>query len=143
MRNKRTFTTQSPDETYMFASTLGKQAQPGNVFALHGDLGTGKTIIAKGIAKGMGIDEDITSPTFTLLEEYDGKIPLYHFDLYRIENDIEFDQLFFEEYWENGGVSVIEWAERAGTRVPSHAIHIYITYLDSEKREIIIEYPDN
>ncbi|MFW5771126.1 MAG: tRNA (adenosine(37)-N6)-threonylcarbamoyltransferase complex ATPase subunit type 1 TsaE, partial [Spirochaetota bacterium] len=79
MKHTRTFTTHSPDETFAFAESLGAHAQPGDLFALHGDLGTGKTIIAKGIAKGMGIDEDITSPTFTLLEEYDAKVPLYHF----------------------------------------------------------------
>ena len=143
MEKRRTIITHSTDETFALSRELGREANPGDVFALHGDLGTGKTIMAKGIAIGMGIVEDITSPTFTLLEEYSADIPLYHFDLYRIEDDSEFDQLFFEEYWENSGISVIEWAERAGNRLPDHTIHVYIKYLDPDRREITIEYPDN
>jgi len=143
MEQTRKIITHSTDETFSLAKELGSRARRGDVFALHGDLGTGKTIMAKGIALGMGIGEDITSPTFTLLEEYPADIPLYHFDLYRIEDDSEFDQLFFEEYWENSGISVIEWAERAGNRLPWQTIHVYIKYIDPDRREITIEKPDN
>ena len=120
---------------------MGKNAGPGAVFALVGDLGTGKTIIAKGIAKGLGITDDITSPTFTLLEIYEGIIPLYHFDLYRIDRDGELDQLDFETYWEDDGVSVIEWADRAAGRLPAGHVRISIEYNNESGRSITIEYP--
>ncbi len=139
----RIIETRSAEETLRLGAELGRGAKRGDVFALTGGLGSGKTVIAKGIALGLGIDEEITSPTFTLLEVYERDMPLYHFDLYRIEADAEFDQLFFEEYWEGGGVSVIEWADRAGARIPRASIKIEIEYVDSETRRIRIERPDN
>lgn len=135
--------TNSIEETIAFAKKLGDTATPGSIYALHGELGTGKTIIAKGIAAGLGIMEDITSPTFNLLEIYKGRIPLYHFDLYRIQDEQELDQLFFEEYWEGNGVSVIEWAERAKGRLTETTIHITIDYIDESRRTITIEYINN
>jgi tRNA threonylcarbamoyladenosine biosynthesis protein TsaE len=140
---KQEFTTHSAEETADVAYALGQEATAGTVFALHGELGSGKTVIAKAIARGMGITDDITSPTFALLEEYQGELPLYHFDLYRIENEDELDLLYFDDYWEGNGVSIIEWAERADTRLPETTIHITITYLEENKRSITIEYPDN
>ncbi|MCP4132551.1 MAG: tRNA (adenosine(37)-N6)-threonylcarbamoyltransferase complex ATPase subunit type 1 TsaE [bacterium] len=137
----REIITRSEEETFFLAQKIGKDAAPGSLFALFGDLGTGKTIIAKGIAAGMGITEDITSPTFTLMEVYKGPLTLYHFDLYRIESDLEFDNLFFEEYWEDEGVSVIEWPEKAGTRLPGDTTKIKIDYIDENSRRIVIEYP--
>jgi tRNA threonylcarbamoyladenosine biosynthesis protein TsaE len=131
----------SVEETLALAEEMGKNAGPGAVFALIGDLGTGKTIIAKGIAKGLGIIDDITSPTFTLLEIYEGIIPLYHFDLYRIDRDGELDQLDFETYWEDNGVSVIEWADRAAGRLPAGHVRISIEYDNESDRSITIEYP--
>ncbi|HEY1405958.1 MAG TPA: tRNA (adenosine(37)-N6)-threonylcarbamoyltransferase complex ATPase subunit type 1 TsaE [Spirochaetota bacterium] len=131
----------SPDETRDFARKLGEQAKPGDCFALDGDLGAGKTLIAKEIAKALGITEEITSPTFTLCEEYEGKIPFYHFDLYRIDDPRELDMLFFEEYWEGNGVSVIEWAHRAEIRLPKNAIRITIEYIDENTRRLSIAYP--
>jgi len=132
-----------PEETFNAGKMLGAKAKPGNVIALFGELGSGKTVIAKGVARGLGIEEDITSPTFTLLEIYEARIPLYHFDLYRIDNPHELDNLFFEEYWESEAVSVIEWAERAADRIPDNAIRIAIEYVDETTRRIRIEYPDN
>ena len=140
---KKEFISDSEEETLRFAEKLGRAALKGDIFALFGDLGTGKTIIAKGIAKGLGIDEEVTSPTFNLLEVYQNKLPLYHFDLFRIENNDEFNQLFFEEYWEGDGVSVIEWADRAISRLPAGAIRINIEHLNESRRKIVIEYPDN
>ncbi|TFH43819.1 MAG: tRNA (adenosine(37)-N6)-threonylcarbamoyltransferase complex ATPase subunit type 1 TsaE [Chrysiogenales bacterium] len=125
--------------TLAIAGELGAGASPGTVFALMGGLGTGKTIFAKGVARGMGITEEITSPTFTLLEIYGGRVPLYHFDLYRIERSDELDRLFFEEYWEGDGVSVVEWAERAGKRLPDRHVTIRIDYIDETRRSITIE----
>jgi tRNA threonylcarbamoyladenosine biosynthesis protein TsaE len=133
------YITVSESETFDLGKSLGRDAKTGDVFALRGDLGSGKTIMAKGIAAGLNIADDITSPTFTLMEIYDGIVPLYHFDLYRIEKDSEFNQLCFEEYWEGEGVSVIEWAEKAWGRLPEKKTIVTIVYLDSTRRRITIE----
>jgi tRNA threonylcarbamoyladenosine biosynthesis protein TsaE len=135
------FISNSTEETLAIAEVLGKGAGPGAVFGIVGGLGAGKTIMAKGIAKGLGITEEITSPTFTLLEIYEGIIPLYHFDLYRIEKSEELDQLFFEEYWEDDGVSVIEWADRAPGRLPADRTTISIEQTGDTSRRITVERP--
>jgi len=139
----KNFTLHSENETLALAEKLGRSAVRGTVFALMGELGTGKTVFARGIARGLGITTAITSPTFTLLEIYQGRIPMYHFDLYRIEHSAEFDQLFFEEYWEGDGVSVIEWADRAADRLPENTTLIRFEYIDDLSRRLTIEYPDN
>ena len=135
--------TKSTDETLAFAEKLGQSSKPGSVYALCGELGTGKTIIAKGIASGLGISEEITSPTFNLMEMYSSKIPMYHFDLYRIEVGEEFDHLNFEQFWESEGISVIEWAEKAKDRLPKNTIFIFLEYVDANTRRIGIEYTNN
>jgi len=136
------YITNSQEETFDVGYELGKKAKKGDIFGLIGDLGTGKTILAKGIAKGLGIDEEITSPTFTLLEVYEAAIPLYHFDLYRISDDSELENLFFEEYWYDDGVSVIEWAERAMKRLPNDIFIIKLEYTGKNRRKITIDHPD-
>jgi tRNA threonylcarbamoyladenosine biosynthesis protein TsaE len=136
---QRELISESADDTLKLGIELGKNARPGDVFALSGDLGCGKTVLAKGIALGMGIEDEITSPTFALLEIYHTEPELYHFDLYRIETPDELDQLFFEEYWEGEGVSIIEWAERAGKRLPRGTTHINLKYLGERRRSIKIE----
>jgi tRNA threonylcarbamoyladenosine biosynthesis protein TsaE len=141
MRPAKEIITGSAVETLALGEELGRAARPGDLFALEGDLGAGKTILAKGIARGMGITEEITSPTFTLLEVYDHTVPLYHFDLYRIGEPRELDSLYFEEYWEGGGVSVVEWAERAAGRLPGNTVRITMRYIDDTSRRITIEYP--
>ncbi|MFH0975669.1 MAG: tRNA (adenosine(37)-N6)-threonylcarbamoyltransferase complex ATPase subunit type 1 TsaE [Spirochaetota bacterium] len=135
--------THSEQETFDWAMRLGMSAGTGSVFALCGELGTGKTIIAKGIAKGLGIDEDITSPTFLMMEVYEGKLKLYHFDLYRIDDAEELNELNFEEYWDGDGVSVIEWAEKAAEKIPANAIKIKLEWISGAERRINIEYPGN
>ncbi len=140
---KSEFISNSAEETAAIAFKMGAKAQKGDVYAMYGDLGTGKTLFAKNFALGMGIDDEITSPTFTLLEEYSAAVPFYHFDLYRVEKSSELDFLCFEEYWEGGGVSVIEWAERAEGRLPENTVKISITYIDSSRRKFQIEHPDN
>jgi len=119
------------------------KAQPGDLFALTGDLGAGKTVLAKGIARGLGITEEITSPTFTLMEIYENVVPFFHFDLYRIDDPRELDALYFEEYWEGDGVSVVEWADRAAGRLPGTAVRVTMEYLDENTRRITIERPDH
>ena len=130
-------------ETYNLGIEIAKKSKAGDCIALFGELGSGKTTFSKGIAKGLNIDEDITSPTFNLVEIYDGKLKLYHFDLYRIEYDEEFDELSFEDYWEGDGLSVIEWAERAEYRLPRNTTKIYFEYLKDGSRGIKIEYTNN
>jgi len=136
-----TVISRSEDESLRLGMELGKSARPGTVYALYGELGSGKTVLARGIARGLGITDDITSPTFTLLEIYEGAPPLYHFDLYRIERVSEFVELGFEEYWEGDGVSVIEWAERAAGLLPESTIRIYLEYHNGHERTIRVEYP--
>ena len=140
---KKTIISNSSDETFALGSSLGEKIGGKNVVALYGDLGAGKTVFAKGIAAGLGITGDITSPTFSLMEVYEGNITLYHFDLYRIEDPNEFANLSFEEYWEGDGVSVIEWPEIAKEILPSKKINVRIEYIDENRRTITIEYPDN
>ena len=143
MKHSLCLTTSSPEETLSVAEDIGRKARPGDIIALYGDLGSGKTVMAKGIARGLDITDNVTSPTFTLMEVYRGRHTLYHFDLYRINSPGEFENLFFEEYWEGDGVSVIEWPERAGDRIPSAAIRIRIDCIDDCHRSITIEYPGN
>lgn len=138
---EETVITRSPEETLALGERLGRAARAGDCIALTGDLGAGKTVMAKGIARGLGVADEITSPTFTLMETYEGRLPFYHFDLYRIERAAELDQLFFEEYWEGDGVSVIEWPERAGNRLPDRRITVTMRYQSSTERSITIEYP--
>jgi tRNA threonylcarbamoyladenosine biosynthesis protein TsaE len=138
---KKKYISRSERDTLSIGQGLGKHAGPGAVFALFGELGSGKTVIAKGIARGLGVEEEVTSASFTLLEIYSGRVPLYHFDLYRIEKAAELDRLFFEEYWEGEGVSIVEWAERAGDRLPGGSIAIRIESINETEREITVEYP--
>jgi len=140
---KKTIISNSSDETFSFASELGKNIQKKSIVALYGTLGAGKTIFAKGLAAGLGIVDEITSPSFSLLEVYEGDITFYHFDLYRIDDRDEFLNLSFEEFWEGDGVSVIEWPEIAENILPKHRINVWIEYIDENIRRITIEYPDN
>jgi len=140
---KKTITSNSSDETFALGSALVEKIVGKSVVALYGDLGAGKTIFAKGIAARLGIAGEITSPTFSLMEVYEGNITLYHFDLYRIDDPNEFANLSFEEYWEGDGVSVIEWPEIAENILPQKRINVRIEYIDENRRTISIEYPDD
>ena len=102
----------SPEETFAIGKEIGEQLKPGDVYCLIGDLGVGKTVFTQGLAKGLGIEEPINSPTFTIIQEYhEGRIPLYHFDVYRIGDVSEMDELGYEEYFYGEGVCVVEWAD--------------------------------
>ncbi len=120
----KTITSHSPEETQSIASDLLSELPDNSVLALHGDLGAGKTCFVKGLAKALGIKQAITSPTFTIVNEYLQPSPLYHIDLYRLGGPDEMFGLGFEEYFEKDGVKAIEWAERAGDLIPEDAVHI-------------------
>lgn len=109
----------SAEDTYTVGRKMGEAARPGDVYALIGDLGVGKTVFTKGFAQGLGITEPVNSPTFTILQIYEeGRIPLYHFDVYRIEDPEEMEEIGFDEYIYGNGVSLIEWANRIEETLP-------------------------
>ncbi|MDA3900220.1 MAG: tRNA (adenosine(37)-N6)-threonylcarbamoyltransferase complex ATPase subunit type 1 TsaE [Spirochaetes bacterium] len=137
------YLSESELQTDRIAEEVSSNLAAGSVIAFIADLGCGKTLFTKFLAVHLGINEEITSPTFNLLEEYEGELPLYHFDLYRIESSAEFDMLGFEDYWEGDGISVIEWADRAFDRLPDNTIFIRIEYVNETTRRFQIEYPDN
>ncbi len=124
-------------DTKNFGQELAKKLMPGDIVALIGDLGTGKTTLTKAIAEGLGISEMITSPTFTIVQEYhDGRLPLYHFDVYRIMDIEEMYELGYEEYFFGGGICVIEWADLIEELLPKESIVIRIEYGKSEEERI-------
>lgn len=121
------FESYSEEETYNIGNLIGKEAKPGQVFCLHGDLGVGKTVFTKGFAKGLGVDEVISSPTFTIVSEYStGEMPFYHFDVYRISEPEEMYEIGFEEYIYADGVCLIEWAELIKDILPEKITDITI-----------------
>lgn len=116
---------------------LADKLVPGSVIALTGNLGAGKTTFTKAVAKGLGITDVITSPTFTIIQEYrSGRLPLYHFDVYRIEDEEELYELGYEEYFYGDGVCVIEWADRIEDFLPKDTIRIHIDYGAEENERI-------
>ncbi len=120
------FVSKGPEETYEFGKNLGRLLSPGDIVCLEGELGTGKTILTKGIAAGLGIKGNVTSPTYTLINEYSGdSVSLYHFDLYRLEDGEELFYIGGEDILYGQGVSVIEWASRAKDLLPEDCIWIY------------------
>ncbi len=114
------------EETSEFGIWLGEFLKSGDILCLNGDLGAGKTTLTKSIGLGLGVNDYITSPTFTLINEYSGRISLYHFDVYRLENAHELDDLGFDDYFYGNGVSVIEWAEKIENTLPKDRMVINI-----------------
>lgn len=122
-----TIETNSEQETLNMGRRLGEQAVPGQVFALEGDLGVGKTVLTKGLAEGLGITEPVNSPTFTIMQIYEeGRLPLYHFDVYRIGDPEEMDEIGYEDYFYGEGVCLIEWANLISELLPPQTVHIRI-----------------
>lgn len=105
------YETYSPEETFRLGEGLGRQARPGEIYTLLGDLGVGKTVFTQGVAKGLGIDGPVSSPTFTIVQVYDeGRLPFYHFDVYRIGDVEEMEEIGYEDYFYGDGICLIEWA---------------------------------
>lgn len=120
--------TSSEKETFDIGERLGKKALSGSIYCLDGDLGAGKTVFAKGFARGLGIDEPVTSPTFTIVQEYSGgRLKLYHFDVYRIADPDEMEMIGYEEYFYGDGVCLVEWSELIDELIPDEAVRINIS----------------
>ena len=134
---------ESAEQTFAMGFAVGQQAGEGDVFALSGELGAGKTCFTGGLARGLGVGEDytITSPTFTLVNEYPGRLRLYHFDVYRLNAIGELDDLGYDEYVSGKGVVAIEWAEKIAGALPPDTVSIHFTYVDENKRTIRISGP--
>jgi len=133
----------SAGQTREQARLIGEKLREGDVLALSGELGSGKTCFTGGLACGLGVDEhyQITSPTFTLINEYPGRVKLYHFDIYRLTHYSDFEDLGYEEYFYGKGVVVIEWAEKIERILPPDIIFIKFEYIDENRRKIVIKGP--
>ncbi len=117
----------SPEETFRIGERIGKTAQAGEIYTLRGDLGVGKTVFTQGVAAGLGIREPVNSPTFTIIQEYDeGRLPFFHFDVYRIEDIEEMEEIGYDDYFFGGGVCMIEWPGRIEELLPGSCIDVQI-----------------
>lgn len=121
------YETNSPEETFALAKKLGEEARPGTVYTLMGDLGVGKTVFAQGLARGLGVTEPINSPTFTIVQVYDeGRMPFYHFDVYRIGDIEEMEEIGYEDYFYGTGVCLVEWAQLIAELLPEERVELLI-----------------
>ena len=139
------FIVTSVEETYRIGKQIGSLVNSGDIICLIGELGTGKTHLAKGIASGLGIEDHITSPTFTIVNEYTGRLKLYHFDVYRVNDPEEIAAIGFDEYIFSDAVSVIEWANYIEELIPPNNLTITIKKfmeLGDDYRKIQIQYSD-
>ena len=129
-------------ETASFAHLLARLAIPGDLICLSGDLGAGKTALTQQIAKGLEVPDNcyVTSPTFSILQEYPGRMPLYHFDFYRLFDETEVEDLGFEEFFYLSGLSVIEWSERAGSLIPDSRLLLKMTIENENARRVDIDF---
>jgi tRNA threonylcarbamoyladenosine biosynthesis protein TsaE len=128
---------QSPDQTRFIAAKLAGSLVAGSVIKLVGDLGAGKTEFVKGIATGLDCENAVTSPTFTLVQEYlGGRLPLFHLDLYRLNEEAELDEIGFEDYLRAGGICAVEWADKFPNRMPHESVEIVLTILENNARRI-------
>ena len=140
IRHKVVFQTKSPSETIRVGKNIGTRLLPGDVVALVGELGAGKTQFIKGLAAGVGMGNPtyISSPSFTLINEYPGKIPFYHVDLFRLEREKEAEELGLEDYFQGGGITAIEWADKIPSLLPKEMLFIHIAYTGKNTRSLEI-----
>lgn len=136
---RETFRSTSPDATRAFARRLAASLRPGDVVALHGDLGAGKTCFTQGLAEGLGVTDFVQSPTYTLVNELPGRIPLVHIDLYRLRGPADAPSIGLEDYFDGPGVTVIEWAERVLPLLPPRTIHVHLAHEPDGGRSIRVE----
>ena len=128
------------EDTVAMGKALGKKLKAGSLVALVGDLGSGKTVFTKGIAEGLGVKNAryVNSPTFVIIKEYKGRLPLYHFDLYRLEHYSSFDEMNYDEYFYGDGVTVIEWADKIRPLLPNKYTEVRFSMAGDDKRKINI-----
>ena len=137
-----TYTTNSPAETEAVGAALGKVLSAGTILAYRGDLGAGKTAFTRGLAKGLGATEQVTSPTYTIVNEYlSGRMPLFHFDMYRLRSSDELFDIGWEDYLDRGGVCAVEWSENVADAM-ENAIVVTIEKTGEESRRITVEGGD-
>jgi len=136
---KRTIQTNSAEQTIALGKSLGKGLRAGDVVALFGDLGAGKTTLTRGIAAGLGLEADVHSPTFTLIHEHPGAVPLYHVDLYRLASEEEVETLGIEEYIYSDGVTIVEWADRMRSMLPPERLDIDLRMTGDTERELVFQ----
>jgi tRNA threonylcarbamoyladenosine biosynthesis protein TsaE len=133
----------SESETMEIGRSLAGKLRAGSVVALYGELGAGKTALVRGLASGLGLSCRVTSPTFTIVNEYLGNIPLFHFDLYRLLSEDELFEIGWEDYQQRGGIIAVEWSENAGNALPADTVRVTITALDENSRSIAIDCPED
>ena len=141
MKRRYTIESHRTEETKRIGRLIGRHLIPGSVVALSGELGTGKTQFIKGLARGVGVNRSyaVSSPSFVLINEYPGRIPLYHVDLYRLPDSRELEEMGLEEYFYGDGVTAIEWAEKAASLMPSRNIWIDIQWTGRTSRRLLIK----
>lgn len=131
------FVTSSASETEALGEKLAKKLKPGSVVALFGGMGMGKTALTRGIARGLGVPEGVSSPTFALVHEYEGRFPVYHFDMYRVETWDDLYSTGFFDYLDTGGVLIIEWSENIENALPQDSVRVRISSGDGENGRVI------
>ena len=133
------FITNAPEETEAVGAALGKKLKPGTILAYRGDLGAGKTAFTRGLAKGLGCHEIVTSPTYTIVNEYlSGRLPLFHFDMYRLSSSDDLWDIGWEDYLDRGGICAVEWSENVDDAM-ENALYVTIEKLGAEMRRITVE----
>ncbi|SHH48129.1 tRNA threonylcarbamoyladenosine biosynthesis protein TsaE [Sporobacter termitidis DSM 10068] len=137
-----TFISNSEADTAAAGRSLAGKLKGGGVVALYGDLGAGKTAFVRGLAAGLGYTGRVTSPTFTIVNEYIGGTPLFHFDMYRLKNEDELFEIGWEDYLQRGGVIAVEWSENAEHSFPGDTVRVRISKTGEERRTIDIEFPE-
>ena len=137
-----TFVTKNETDTLKVASAFAMNLKPGSIVALTGELGVGKTVFARGVARAIGVKENVTSPSFTLINEYHGDFVLYHMDFYRLNSVKEILDIGVEDYFYSNSVCLVEWAEKMSDMFPENAIWVIIRYKENSHREITIKKPE-
>ncbi|UCE66948.1 MAG: tRNA (adenosine(37)-N6)-threonylcarbamoyltransferase complex ATPase subunit type 1 TsaE [Candidatus Zixiibacteriota bacterium] len=130
--------TKTAEETELLGFKLAKSLRPDDVVALYGELGSGKTCFVNGIARGLNVLKSVKSPSFSIINEYPGNVPLFHIDFYRLENTAEIEDIGWTEYLDSGGIVIIEWAERVKNVLPSKRIDVYFQILNEVARRLEI-----